>query len=613
MAKHTKQQQTSEVKQTMTSVTQQSSSTFEQQEQVEQKTMTASSVISQPTLQKETFEPRGVTLTNGVSIPPQKSPAPSKKTTYVTQQSTSSYEQQEQTEQQTRATSNIVSQPTSKKETIEQRGVTLTNGVSIPPARSPASFKKATSSVQQSNLTCEQQEQVEQKTTVTTASVVPQPSPPREEIEQKGVTLTNGVSLPPPKSPAPSKKGKSASNLVTKPPPPLPLPPTSSIDKPPASSAVSKAISTSSSSQVSMLNSILTSQEYQEYQETSSSIGMTSSATNEMTAAPVLSEWLAETKPKNDEVVKKTAPIAESKKIDDAKKDEPQKVEIVKKIEELVDPILRKIEQLVEPKKVEAAKKNESVAGSKKADAEQLAEPKKVEVVGKNEPTISSDHPDTQSEKSTTTKSSDENRPKTPATTMSTDERQVSDLNSIVKQDNKDFLEMRSRMLQEVASLRPEEDDSSKDFSTNQEKAADQAKLERNRELAEIAEMRCRSKWQGTEEFQICRSGSNKSIDPELEEARSTIRNAAAKWQEREQKHQKIRYGTPPSGRTTPSRRIGALFKKASDHWSMDDAPGDDEDLLPPPPTDIEMDVSLPEPPPRDSSKDVMMEYSRIS
>merc|ERR1719492_576417 len=191
---------------------------------------------------------------------------------------------------------------------------------------------------------------------------------------------------------------------------------------------------------------------------------MTSSATNEMTAAPVLSEWLAETKPKNDEVVKKTAPIAESKKIDDAKKDEPQKVEIVKKIEELVDPILRKIEQLVEPKKVEAAKKNESVAGSKKADAEQLAEPKKVEVVGKNEPTISSDHPDTQSEKSTTTKSGDENRPKTPATTMSTDERQVSDLNSIVKQGNKDFLEMRSRMLQEVASLRPEEDDSSGNF-----------------------------------------------------------------------------------------------------------------------------------------------------
>jgi len=164
-----------------------------------------------------------------------------------------------------------------------------------------------------------------------------------------------------------------------------------------------------------------------------------------------------------------------------------------------------------------------------------------------------------------------------------------------------------------VASLRTEDDDSSEDFSTSQEKAADLAKMERNRELAEIAEMRCRSNWQGTSDSQICKSGSNKSIDPELEEARNTIRNAAAKWQEREQKQQKVRYGTPPSGRTTPSRRIGALFKKGSDHWSMDDAPGDDEDLLPPPPSDIEMDVSLPEPPPRDSSKDVMMEYSRMS
>jgi len=160
--------------------------------------------------------------------------------------------------------------------------------------------------------------------------------------------------------------------------------------------------------------------------------------------------------------------------------------------------------------------------------------------------------------------------------------------------------------------IEADDDDSSEDFSTNQEKAADLAKIERNRELAEIAEMRCRTKWQGSNS-EICRSGSNKSLDPELEEARSTIRNAAAKWQEREQKNQKIRYGTPPSGRTTPSRRIGALFKKGSDHWSMDDAPGDDEDLLPPPPSDIEIEDSLPEPPPRDSSKDVMMEYSRIS
>jgi len=177
-------------------------------------------------------------------------------------------------------------------------------------------------------------------------------------------------------------------------------------------------------------------------------------------------------------------------------------------------------------------------------------------------------------------------------------------------------------MLQEVASLRTtdENSDSSEDFITSQEKAADSAKTERNRELAEIAEMRCRSNWQAKPESQLCKSGSNKSLDPELEEARNTIRNAAARWQEREQSQSKTRYGTPPSGRTTPSRRIGSLFKKGSDHWSMDDTPGDDpegpgddEDRLPPPPpTDVvvETEVALPAPPPRDSSKDIMMEYS---
>ena len=69
-----------------------------------------------------------------------------------------------------------------------------------------------------------------------------------------------------------------------------------------------------------------------------------------------------------------------------------------------------------------------------------------------------------------------------------------------------------------------------------------------------------------------------------------------------------MRIGTPPSGRNTPSRRIGNLFKKGSEHWTMD---GDDEEDLefPAPPTEIEMEVTLPAPPPRDSSKEVMMEY----
>ena len=235
-------------------------------------------------------------------------------------------------------------------------------------------------------------------------------------------------------------------------------------------------------------------------------------------------------------------------------------------------------------------------------------EPKKVEVDKNEEPSVKSDQPDLTSNEKIV---EDDNR-SNPAVPAAIKEAPAAKI--IV--DNKDFLEVRSKMLQEVASLRNEQDDdSSEDFSTSQEKAADLAKNERNRELAEIAEMRCRSRFEqvssAADSGPLCKSGSNKSIDPELEEARSTIRNAAAKWQEREQSQQKSRYGTPPSGRNTPSRRIGSLFKKGSDHWSMDDAPGDqDEDQLPPPPTEIEMEVSLPAPPPRDSSKDVMMEYS---
>ena len=188
------------------------------------------------------------------------------------------------------------------------------------------------------------------------------------------------------------------------------------------------------------------------------------------------------------------------------------------------------------------------------------------------------------------------------------------------KQRDAKVLEARARMLQEVASLRSSDDTTTAtaaageddDFnSTSQERAAEKAKQERNRELAEIAEMRCRTNWEDVVSSTACNvdvQQTRQTPDPDLEEARNTIRNAAARWQEREQSTQKVRYGTPPSGRTTPSRRIGNLFKKGSDHWSMDDHGVEEE--FPAPPTDIEMEVTLPAPPPRDSSRDVMMEYA---
>ena len=424
--------------------------------------------------------------------------------------------------------------------------------------------------------TCE----VKQTSTATSMQSTSTSISQQEQLEQKTSSMTAVVTQPPPKSPAPSKKGKSSANLARPPPtppstssqPPVPAP---SIEKMAASSsAISKALSTTSSGQVSMMTSTSTShqEQQQEYHESTSSSSVVMSSST-IPDTPVLSGWLAEAEPKKTEANL----ITEPKKVEITQKTAPRKVEVNQILTKTVDVI-----QKTEPKKVEIIQEKEpKPAEADKFEATELPEPIDEPIVEK-----------------------DELRPKTPAASA--------DDNLATITDNKEFLQVRSRMLQEVASLRTEDDESSEDFSTSQEKAADLAKIERNRELAEISEMRCRSNWQSNAENQLCKSGSNKSLDPELEEARNTIRTAAARWQEREQTQHKARYGTPPSGRNTPSRRIGSLFKKGSDHWSMDDAPGaDDEDQLPPPPTENEIDVTpLPAPPPRDSSKDVMMEYS---
>ncbi len=197
-----------------------------------------------------------------------------------------------------------------------------------------------------------------------------------------------------------------------------------------------------------------------------------------------------------------------------------------------------------------------------------------------------------------------------------------------LKQKDLEHLEARARMLQEVASLRseiePVDDDG---ICTSQEKAAERARSERNRELAEIAEMRNRTNWDSVVGGHDQQRQSGRTPDPELEEARKTIRNTASKWQEREANFGK-RIGTPPSGRTTPSRRIGNLFNRDSEHWKMDSGAGgdadiedddDDDEPLPAPPSaediaensnNVMSDAYQPLPPPRDSSKDFMLEYS---
>ena len=394
------------------------------------------------------------------------------------------------------------------------------------------------------------------------------------------------VTQPPPKSPGPIRKsqqqsqqpskGKSVPSAST--PRPSTQPPSEqpqALLPPPASTATPKAVSSTSSGQVSMLStttSTASSQEWQqqqksesthEYQESSSCTSMMMSTTSNsnqsgslMTEAPTLSGWLAEEK---QQPLQSTPPnnVQQSKQ-------PPQPPKTIQKDPQPPEPNVM-IPQPPEPKTM-----------PQPPPMETSAPPSETSASG------------------------------TKITSLPEDPRA-----------NTDFLDARSKMLKEVASLRIDtasEEEDEDIFGTSQEKAAEKAKSDRARELAEIAEMRCRTNWQdivhqNQNESATSRMTPTKSVDPELEEARKTIRNAAAKWQEREQKTTpEVRYGTPPSGgsgRTTPSRRIGNLFKKGSDHFSMDA----DEEEFPAPPLDIEMEVILPAPPPRESSKDVMMEY----
>ena len=106
-----------------------------------------------------------------------------------------------------------------------------------------------------------------------------------------------------------------------------------------------------------------------------------------------------------------------------------------------------------------------------------------------------------------------------------------------------------------------------------------------------------------------------KTPDPDLDldEARTSIRSAAMAWQERDrassraETHDQQQQQRGSSSTPTPSRRIGNLFSRNSDHWQMQDY--DDEFPAPPTAEEVGVGANLPAPPPRDSSKDYMMEY----
>ena len=126
-------------------------------------------------------------------------------------------------------------------------------------------------------------------------------------------------------------------------------------------------------------------------------------------------------------------------------------------------------------------------------------------------------------------------------------------------------------------------------------------------------------------------NGQNRTGVMDLEEARANIRGAASAWQEREK--QKTTAGekgkqAPPA---VPTRRIGNLFSHNSSQWRME--PDEEDEPFPAPPSQEEVNNNqlfeeylndcyssedqgrsgTPAPPPRDSSKDYMMEYQHTT
>ena len=162
---------------------------------------------------------------------------------------------------------------------------------------------------------------------------------------------------------------------------------------------------------------------------------------------------------------------------------------------------------------------------------------------------------------------------------------------------------------------------------TDAEERARMEKEVRSRELLEITATRAKPNWEKIVSTSHSSSAA-KSHEMELEEARATIRGAATLWQEREMAQNKQRAENRPP--VVPTRRIGNLFSHNSNQWRMDD----DEEEFPAPPTQDEVNNALfeeylndcykedqeasggrgtPAPPPRDSSKDFMMEFHSSS
>jgi len=196
----------------------------------------------------------------------------------------------------------------------------------------------------------------------------------------------------------------------------------------------------------------------------------------------------------------------------------------------------------------------------------------------------------------------------------------------------------KTRELMEIATIRAanerlEEDAPPIIHRLDKTDAEERAKFEkeaRSRELQEIAALR-KPKWE--EVVSGAQNGQNRGGLTTDGPDKANIRGAASAWQEREKQSERSAKQPP----APPTRRIGNLFSHNSSQWRMEDPDEDEDEPFPAPPSQDEVNNNAlfeeylndcysseqeqqlghrsgtPAPPPRDSSKDYMMEFQHTS
>jgi len=162
--------------------------------------------------------------------------------------------------------------------------------------------------------------------------------------------------------------------------------------------------------------------------------------------------------------------------------------------------------------------------------------------------------------------------------------------------------EERARELYNIANRKEEK------AQETELKQDDILRQERAEELRQISTFRSQSS-SDFDESKVEQTSERQTMDDDL---RGKVRNTAAAWKEREKSGSRDKINDEGI-RELPSRRIGSLLKNDPDYWSLDEP---EEQDLPAPPPELSEIVDTnpnppPGPPPRQSSRGKLEEYTR--